>query len=294
MVDGDPMVVLRRKGEQREIDDPVEVELILLGGEDTEDIGAAQADAAEDFDDGLELEIGPEEQDVSGGETQALGERGFFGVAEELHDRRFPSVVVVAGVSDPGAGYSGDPGTGLAEAGYSGPLDVGEALGAELGFDPLFPFLELLLAEQRGRALGVEALDHPPAIDDGTKDLELRLAEDVGQIDELEAEAQVGLVGAEAVHGVGVGKAREGSGDVHPASFFEDPDEQALDERLDFHVGDEGGLDIDLRKLRLTVGAQVFIAEAAGDLEILLEAGDLQEFACTVAGPAGARRRCQG
>ena len=41
---------------------------------------------------------------------------------------------------------------------------------------------------------------------------------------------------------------------------------------------DEGGLDVDLGELRLAVGAQVLVAEAAGDLEVFLEAGDHQEL----------------
>ena len=40
----------------------------------------------------------------------------------------------------------------------------------------------------------------------------------------------------------------------------------------------EADLQIDLRELRLAVGAQVFVAEAAHDLEILVEAGDHQDL----------------
>jgi hypothetical protein len=41
---------------------------------------------------------------------------------------------------------------------------------------------------------------------------------------------------------------------------------------------DEAGLDVDLGELGLTVGAQVFVTEAAGDLEITLKASDHEEL----------------
>ena len=41
---------------------------------------------------------------------------------------------------------------------------------------------------------------------------------------------------------------------------------------------DERHLDVELRELGLAVGAQVLVAEAAGDLEVAVEAGDHQEL----------------
>ena len=41
---------------------------------------------------------------------------------------------------------------------------------------------------------------------------------------------------------------------------------------------DEGHLEVELRELGLAVGAQVLVAEAAGDLEVALEARDHQEL----------------
>ncbi len=40
----------------------------------------------------------------------------------------------------------------------------------------------------------------------------------------------------------------------------------------------EAHLEIDLRELKLAVGAQVFVAEAAGDLEVAVEAGDHEDL----------------
>ncbi len=158
------------------------------------------------------------------------------------------------------------------------PLDVGEPFRAALGLHPLLPFLELLLAEQRRRALRVDRLDGAAARRDGREHLELRRGENVREFDEFEAEARVGLVGAEAGHRLRIRHARERHRDVHAARFLENAAQQSLDERLDFLLGDEGSLDVDLRELRLPIRTQVLVAEAARDLEILLQPRDLQEL----------------
>ena len=50
--------------------------------------------------------------------------------------------------------------------------------------------------------------------------------------------------------------------------------EHALHQVHDVGFLNEGHLDVDLRELRLTVGAQVLVAEAAGDLVVALDAAD--------------------
>ena len=51
-----------------------------------------------------------------------------------------------------------------------------------------------------------------------------------------------------------------------------------LDELEDVLLLDERHLEVDLRELRLAVGAQVLVAEAARDLEVALEAGHHQQL----------------
>ena len=53
---------------------------------------------------------------------------------------------------------------------------------------------------------------------------------------------------------------------------------QLLDEVEDVLLVDEAHLQVELRELGLAVGAKVFVAEAAGDLIVLLEAGDHQQL----------------
>ena len=52
----------------------------------------------------------------------------------------------------------------------------------------------------------------------------------------------------------------------------EDRREHAFDEREDVLRLDERRLDVDLRELRLAIGAQIFVAKTFRDLEILLDA----------------------
>ena len=90
-------------------------------------------------------------------------------------------------------------------------------------------------------------------------------------------DAHVGFVDAVILDGLRVGDARERRGDVvsgHLADFLH----HGLDHGEDGRLLRIAHLDIDLSELRLAVGAQVFIAEAAHDLEILFEPADHQEL----------------
>ena len=87
----------------------------------------------------------------------------------------------------------------------------------------------------------------------------------------------VGLVAAVMPHGVGVGQAGERHGNLMPGHFAD-----ALDQGLD---GFENALllrkrhlDIDLRELGLAVGAEIFVAETAHDLEVFFEAAHHEEL----------------
>ena len=213
---------------------------------------ATKPDAPEHFAGVLPF-IRAEKEHVALGKAHALGERLLFLLGEEFDDGRFP---FAAGA----------------------PLDVGEPFGAELGLDPFLPFLELLLREEGRGAFGVERLDRAAAIGDGAEDLELRLAEDIGDIDHLHGKAGIRLIRTKTVHRLAVGHARKGRGNVDAARFLEDAREESLDERLDFVVGDERGFEIDLREFRLAIGAQIFVPIAARDLEIFLESGDLEQL----------------
>ena len=89
--------------------------------------------------------------------------------------------------------------------------------------------------------------------------------------------AGIGLVGAIGVHGLPVVHAaqRRGHLDTHAAEgigqdFFERAHNVVL-----VH---EGHLDIDLGELGLTVGAQILVAEALGNLVVALDATDHEQL----------------
>ena len=88
--------------------------------------------------------------------------------------------------------------------------------------------------------------------------------DEVGDIDELERVAQVGLVGTEAAHRFGVTScAGTGSAASRPCTSLKKCRISASISRHDFVLRQERGLDVELRELGLPIGAQVFVAEAA-------------------------------
>ena len=97
------------------------------------------------------------------------------------------------------------------------------------------------------------------------------------QVPDLGAVAQVGAVHAEAVHRLLVGEPREGRGHRDP-DCAERAGEQALGDLDDLVGVGEGHLDIHLGELRLAVGAEVLVAEAADDLVVAVGAADHQEL----------------
>jgi len=126
-------------------------------------------------------------------------------------------------------------------------------------------------------SLDVEPLDRPAPVEDLPENAVPGIAEQVCRLDEPQPEARVGAVGAHRLHRLPVGHAGEGPGQVDPAGG-EHAHGQLLHETVDELLVDEGGLEIELGELWLTVGAQVLVPEAAGHLEVALEAADHQEL----------------
>ena len=80
---------------------------------------------------------------------------------------------------------------------------------------------------------------------------------------------------ASSYSNTGNGTARIGrSGTGRPG----DLDDHPLDERHDRRLVDEAHLEVELGELRLAVAAQVLVAEAAGDLEVAVDARDHQQL----------------
>ena len=106
---------------------------------------------------------------------------------------------------------------------------------------------------------------------------EVHIAHDVGQFSELQLDAQVGLVRTETVHRFGVRHDRENA-QVNVQHLLEHLADHALEHVTNVLFTQKGRFDIDLREFGLTVGAQVFVAEALGDLVVTVVAGHHQQL----------------
>ena len=151
-----------------------------------------------------------------------------------------------------------------------GDQHIGQALVAAL-------LGELLPAVQRAARLrrparhddraDVRRLEHP----------ERGVGEVVGALDEFDAEPQVGLVGTEPAHRVGVADPRQRQrqvvADQRPQRL-----QDLLGDRDDVVGVDEAHLHVQLGELRLAVGAEILVAVAAGDLVVALHACDHQQL----------------
>ena len=97
----------------------------------------------------------------------------------------------------------------------------------------------------------------------------------LGEVDNLDGDAQIRLVGAVAQHRILVGEAREGRpGDGALGELREDAVHDRLQRLEHVLLLDEGHLDVELVELAGgAVGAGVLVAEAGRDLEVAVEAG---------------------
>src|SRR5208337_269185 len=106
--------------------------------------------------------------------------------------------------------------------------------------------------------------------------IELIRRKTIGDVGEG-GQAQVGLVDAVLAHGFVKVHALEGRFDLVPGGF-ESRGKKALDHFPNAFGLRVGHFQIDLGEFGLAVGAQIFVAEAAHDLEILIEARDHQDL----------------
>ena len=194
--------------------------------------------------------VSHEKDQIAGLHVQSLAHLFLFFVGKELGDGRLPLVLAHL---DPGHAF--------------GPVDGHER-------DQIVD----LLARKLAAALGVEGLDDPAAGHGVGKDLEARPAHDVGNLLEFEAEAGIRLVQTIAVHGLGIGQAGKGQGDLACENLLEQALHHPLGQGHDVVFANEAQLQIDLGELGLAVGPQVLVAEAAHDLVVAVEPGDHQKL----------------
>ena len=247
MVHGLEAVVLVAPFEHGEVHHPQEVQLVLV--DQAHALGAFAAQMAQSV--GGDLGVGGHEhQHVAGLSVHTTKDLVHLFLSEEL----------------------GDGGDQLA---VFLDHDVGQTAGAVDG--------HVVLQAVHGAAgeagvFGVDAA-HPAALlRHGGEGGEFAFLTDVGDIDQLHAEAQVRLVGTEAAHGLVPGHHREGDGDVPAQSFLEHVLQHAFAQLADVLFLHEAQLHVQLGEFRLAVGAQVLVPEAAGDLEIAVHAGHHEDL----------------
>src|SRR5262249_25465582 len=241
-----PAALVRVPFEERKIDDPENGVAVLR--DELVTLGQLDAEAPEERRRRRPL-VADEQQEIARRGAQLLDERGPDGV-EKFGHRRLQTAV--------------------------GDLHPYEALGAPaLGLRD--EVVGLLPAEPAG-ARNAERLHRVSAANHLGEGLELTAAEQIADVLELEAETQIGLVGAEAIHGLGVGEPGERRWQRHVVHRPQHLGDQALHQRQEIVAVQERRLDVDLGELGLPVLAQIFVAEAANDLEVALEAGHHQEL----------------
>ncbi|MCY1211110.1 hypothetical protein D9M72_228170 [compost metagenome] len=259
VVHGAPALAFLVELEHREVDHPqrcpaVVEEAGLLAEGAVADLHAQRADGVVDD---LFL-VGAEEQDVAVARTRAGDDLGQRGVVQVLDDRALQAVAAGSSVVD---------------------LDVGQALGA-VDLHELLVRVDFTARQAAfGTAAGHAQRNHAAAGHGGGvgEHLELDALHQLGEFGEFELHAQVGLVRAVLEHRVGVAHGREHR-QVDVRGVAEHGADHAFEHLADFFFGEERGLDVDLRELRLAVGAQVFVAEALHDLVVAVVAGHHQQL----------------
>ena len=141
----------------------------------------------------------------------------------------------------------------------------------------LFDQLVELAARVLRRAGDGEAAHLAAGRDRVAEERELRPGEGGGEIRDRHAAAQVRLVGSVLRDRLRVRQPQE-----RPRRVLADeghqPFHQRLERREDEVLGRERDLEVDLRELRLAIGAQVLVAEALDDLKVPVHAGDHQDL----------------
>ena len=250
MVHGYEAVLLLAVLELRELGDPQQLEIVLLGKAQT--LSQLAAQCAQSNSGGLPVCIGNNEQQVVLLGACTLLDGCNLVLGQELGKR----------------------GGHVAVCGNLHPCQTLCAI----GLDELAQLVNLLARELVRIAVYVDETNRTAVRYGVLEHLERAVPRDVGNILDLKAEANVRLVRAVLVHGVLPGHARQRQLNVNIEHFLEHALEEALVDGDNVILLNERHLKVDLGELRLTVGAQVLVAEAAGDLNVTVHAGQHEQL----------------
>jgi len=101
---------------------------------------------------------------------------------------------------------------------------------------------------------------------------------DVHQFDELHAETQIRFIATIIFHGISPSHSRERFGQFHTAKSLKQMFSHPFESSNNIFLLNKAHFTVNLRKLRLTVGAQIFITETFRNLEITVEPGYHQQL----------------
>ena len=116
------------------------------------------------------------------------------------------------------------------------------------------------------------------AVGDTGKDLEGDILHRLGDVGQFQGDAQIRLVGAVALHCLGVGDARKRVRQVGIYRLLEHGANQLFHQRRDLGLAHERGFHIDLSEFGLAVGTQILVAETLGQLVVAVVAGNHQQL----------------
>ncbi len=130
------------------------------------------------------------------------------------------------------------------------------------------------MREKEAQLLALSPLTIPPAGNHIGKDLKSGIFDDIGQFHQFKPEAEIGIVHAEPADCLGIGQARHGKFNLYSLGLLKNPGNEPFHDGYDILAIDKRHFTVNLGEFRLAVGAQVFIAEAADNLEIAVKTGD--------------------
>jgi hypothetical protein len=177
-------------------------------------------------------------------------QRALLGVTEELHDRRFPFAVLK--------------------------LDEGETFCAVQLCN--FSKLICLAYGDSGKTFCVDCLYDAARVKRTAKNFKTAVPKIFTKIDQLHFKPAIGFIAAVTIEHLTICKPVEWRFDVDVARGFEDRREHSFGDRKNVLRRDERRFDVDLRKLRLPVRAQIFVTETFCDLKIFFHACNHQQL----------------
>ncbi len=147
-----------------------------------------------------------------------------------------------------------------------------------IGLYPFAEFVDLLAAQGIRLAFQINAAHAAARRKCAREHAELRPFQDLAQVGQFHRKAQIRLVGTETVHRLMPGHAAQRSRNLDIQNFLIDVFDKSLRDGHHVILRNKGHLEVDLRKLRLPVGAQILVAETAGHLHVAVETGKHQNL----------------